>query len=129
MSSISLTIYRRNSETKRKEVDRVVSAETAFIPFGPVQDLLEVIDIETIADMLDGKEVDKAAFVTALAPAILGLMKEITPILLDTFPDVTEEELRMCDTGEIVRAVIGMLTLAVSTMFAKSAKKKRRARG
>ena len=125
MSTISLNIYRRNPETKRRELDRVVTAETAFLPFGPVQDLLEAIDIETVVGLLKGQKVeDKTAVATSLAPAIMSATKEITPILLDTFPDVTEEEIRMCDTGEICRVVVDILAMAVKTMFAKSAKKK-----
>lgn len=125
MSTISLNIYRRNPESKRRELDRTVTAETAFLPFGPVQDILEAIDIETVVGLMSGKEVeDKTAIVTAMAPAIMGAMKEITPILLDTFPDVAEEEIRMCDTGEICRVVVEILAMAVKTMFASSAKKK-----
>lgn len=124
MSQITLNIYRRNPETKRREFDRVVTAETAFIPFGPVQDILEVIDVDAVIGMMNGQEVDdKTAFVAAIAPAIVGAMKEIVPILLDTFADVTEEELRMCDIADICRVVIELLALAIGTMFAKKAKK------
>lgn len=124
MSTISLSIYRRNPETKRRELDRVETAETAFLPFGPVQDILEAIDIETVVGLMAGKEIeDKTAVVTALAPAIMGAMKEITPILLDTFPGATEEEIRMCDTGEICRVVVDILAMAVKTIFANGAKK------
>jgi hypothetical protein len=123
MSEIKLNIYRRDPETKRRVIDRVVTAETAFIPFGPVQDIMEAIDVEAVIEMMSGKEVDKAAIVTALAPAIMGAMKEITPILLDTFQDVTEDEIRMCDTAEICRVIIDILAMAVGTMFAKAKKK------
>lgn len=124
MSQITLNIYRRNPETKRRELNRVATAETVFIPFGPVQDILEAIDIDMVVGLMNGNEVeDKTAVVQAIAPAIIGAMKEITPILMDVFPDVTEEEIRMCDTGEICRVVIEILTMAVKTMFG-SAKKK-----
>lgn len=125
MSQFKLNIYHRNPETKRREFNRVVTAESAFLPYGPVQDILETIDVETVVDMMNGEEVgDMTAIVSTMGPAIVGAMKEITPILLDTFPDVTEEELRMCDTAEICRVVIDILTFAVTTMFSKSAKKK-----
>lgn len=124
MSQITLNIYRRNPETKRRELDRVATAETVFLPFGPVQDLLEAVDIDTVVALMNGQQIeDKAAVVKAIAPAIVGAMKEITPILMDVFPDVAEEEIRQCDTGEICRVVVSILAMAVKTMFG-SAKKK-----
>lgn len=124
MSTISLNIYRRN-EKRRRELDRVETAETAFIPFGPVQDILEAVDVETVVGLMNGKNPDnKAAVVLSLAPAVMGAMKEITPILLDTFPNVTEDEIRMCDTKDICRVVVELLSLAVTTAFSSTAKKK-----
>lgn len=129
MSQITLNIYRRNPETKRRELARVATAETVFIPFGPVQDILEAIDIDTVVGVMNGQEVeDKNAVVQAVAPAIVGAMKEITPILMDVFPDVTEEEIRMCDTAEICRVVLAVLTMAVKTMFSNTGAKKKATR-
>ena len=124
MSTIKLTIYRRNPETKRREVDRIATAETVFLPFGPVQDLIEAIDVEQIQTTLHGDDKDaKSALVASLAPVVMGTMKEIVPILMDTFPDVSEDEIRLCDTAEICRVVVDMLTFAVTKMFSRSAKK------
>ena len=124
MSQITLDIYRRNPDTKRREYDRTVATETAFIPFGPVQDILEALDIEVIIAMMNDEEVgDTTALIATMGPAIIGAMKEITPILLDTFEDVTEDEIRMCNTADICRVVLDILTLAVTTAFAKSKKK------
>lgn len=124
MSQITLSIYRRNPETKRRELDRVATAETVFLPFGPVQDILEAVDIDMVVQVMNGKQIeDKAAVVQAIAPAIVGAMKEITPILMDIFPDVTEEEIRMCDTAEICQCVVAVLAMAVKTMFGTAKKK------
>lgn len=125
MSQIKLTIYRRNPETKKKEFVRVATAETAFLPFGPVQDIMEAIDVESVIKLMNGQEVEnKNDIAMSMAPAIVGAMKEITPILMDTFEDVTEDELRNCDTGEICRVVVEILAMAVKTMFSARAKKK-----
>lgn len=128
MSQISLNIYRRNPETRKRELDRTVTAETVFLPFGVVQDILEAIDVDTVVALISGKKIDdkaeKAALVQTLAPAIMGALREVTPLLLDVFPDTTEDEIRMCDTSDIARVVVEILTMAVKTMFVNKAKKK-----
>ena len=97
-----------------------------FIPFGVVQDILDTVDIDAVVEIMSGEQSDNDTdIVIALAPAIIGAMKEIKPILLDIFPDVTEEELRLCDTREICRVVVDILALAIKTMFKPADAKKK----
>lgn len=115
MSELKLKIYGRNEKTGKRELVRVAESNTAYLPFGVVEDIIEAVDLESLKGSMDNKELLKK-----IGPAVMSSMKEIKPILLDTFDDLTEDELRYCNTTEIVGVIIDILTYAVKTMFSKN---------
>lgn len=114
---LKLNVYRRNPETKKREVVKTVESNTVFLPYGIVEDIIHCVDLEA----LNG-EMDKKEMLSKIGPAILSGMQEITPLLLDTFEDLTEDDLRNCNTADIAAVIIDILIFAVKNMFAKKSK-------
>ena len=84
--SLVLNIY--NPETK--ETVKTYSAETADIMFGTVEDIIEVIDIDTLNDRM------------TWAKLIIVSIKKLRPLLKDVFKGLTDEELKNTKIKELV---------------------------
>lgn len=105
---LSLNVYKKDN---KKEVEKVVVANEFDIMFGTVEDLVALIDV----DKLDGeaKDIDLIAAVAKLLSGGMGKVKEV---ILDIFPDLTEEELRRTKAKELISVVVAVLKYGFTNM-------------
>ena len=87
MATISLNIYK---EDNKKEIEKTYSVEGYELMLGTVEDFMSVIDIDKLGDNIEA------------AKMLLKCYKQLTPLLLDIFPDVTEEELKRVKVNELI---------------------------
>lgn len=105
---LSLNIYKKDN---KKEVEKVVVANEFDIMFGTVEDLVALIDV----DKLDGeaKDID---FIAAVAKLLSGGMGKVKDVILEIFPDLTEEELRRTKARELLSVVATVLKYGFANM-------------
>jgi hypothetical protein len=114
---LELNIYEKG------EVVKTHKAATHILPWGIVEDALEIID--------DGDEtLDLTSETTLFASAMpiirrsMGLVRELMP---EIFPDLTTEEMRKTSTEEVVRVVMTVIMYAfkgIKEISPQSGKKK-----
>ena len=81
-----LNIYDENNRVIAKQY----TAEEVHILFGTIEDLIDLIDENNLNDNME------------LAKVIVKSMKKLRPILKQVFVGVTDEELRLTRTDELV---------------------------
>lgn len=81
-----LNIYDENNRVIAKQY----KAEEVNILFGTIEDLIDLIDENSLQDNME------------LAKVIIKSMKKLKPILKQVFVGVTDEELRFTRTNELV---------------------------
>lgn len=81
-----LNIYDENNRVIVKQY----KAEEVNILFGTIEDLIDLIDENNLQDNME------------LAKVIVKSMKKLKPILKQVFVGVTDEELRLTRTNELV---------------------------
>lgn len=81
-----LNIYTEDNRV----VDKQYKAEEVNILFGTIEDLIDLIDEDNLQDNME------------LAKVIVKSMKKLKPILKQVFVGVTDEELRLTRTNELV---------------------------
>lgn len=88
-----LNIYDENNAVINKQY----KTEEVNILFGTIEDLIDLIDENNLNDS------------TELAKVIIKSMKKLKPILKQVFVGVTDEELRLTRTNELVPLFIQIL--------------------
>ena len=84
--SLKLNIY----DKETKEITKTYEAENADIMFGTIEDIIEIIDIDTLDDKM------------TWAKLILVSIKKLRPLLKDVFVGLTDDELTNTKVNEVV---------------------------
>lgn len=94
----NLNIYRG------RDIEKVYTADEYDIMFGTVEDLINLIDV----DSLTGGKTD-ADFVGAVAALLKGGIGEVRILLKEIFPDVTDDELKRVKMRDVVTILVNVL--------------------
>ena len=102
MATLKLNIYAEDKTT----VAKTYTAEGYDLMLGTLQDIFSIIDLDKI----------NGANETEMARMAVRAFDQIAPILRDVFPGVTNEELRMTKTKELVPLFVDLAHEAVGTL-------------
>ena len=97
MAMITLNV---RSASDKSEVAKTISINGYDLMIGTVDDFMDIIDLDKIDDE---KEVIKM---------VLKSYKQIKPLIMDIFPDLTEEDYRNVSVADLV-AVIPQIGLSI----------------
>lgn len=106
---LNLNIYRG------REIEKVYTADEYDIMFGTVEDLINLIDV----DSLTGGKSD-ADFVGAIAALLKGGMGEVRSLIKEIFPEVTDEELKRVKMKDVVAILVNVLKYGFVNMSGAS---------
>lgn len=101
MAIISLDIYKEGSKT---EIERTHTADGYDLMVGTVEDFMAVIDIDKIDDN------------KAIVKMIFESYSQIKALIMDVFPELTDEEFKRVKTSDLVRCVIALGTSVVESL-------------
>lgn len=110
---LTLNIY------KGREIEKTYTADSYDIMFGTVEDIIKLIDLDALT-----KSTDNADFVRAVGNLIVKGFDELKPLLMDIFPELTEDELRRTRVKEIVPLVMDVVKYSFTTFFPQTKQKK-----
>lgn len=102
---ISLNVY------KSGKVVKTVTARPENIMFGTIEDILAIVDVDVFDNNLDN-----VTFAKALASMVVKAFGKLRPMLLDVFPDMTEEDLRNVRVGDIVPVIMSIIKYTFAQM-------------
>ena len=100
MADITLNIY------EKKEVVKTYTCEECFIEFGVVEDIVNMLDLESI-DIQDNNSLLELAKRVAMDGIDI-----IRPLLKDTFDGLTDEELRHTRIDEVNDVIVQIAKFA-----------------
>ena len=100
MADIKLNIY------EKREIKKTYTTEECFVEFGVVEDLINMLDLETI-DMTDNNSLLELGKRVAMDG--LDILK---PLLKDTFEGLTDEELRHTRIDEVANVIVQIAKFA-----------------
>lgn len=100
MADIKLDIY------EKRKVVKTYTTEECFVEFGVVEDLINMLDLETI-DLNDNSSLLELG--KRIAIDGLDILK---PLLKDTFEGLTDEELRHTRIDDIAKVVVNIAKFA-----------------
>lgn len=106
---LNLNIYRG------REIDKVYTADEYDIMFGTVEDLINLIDV----DSLTGGKTD-ADFVGAVAALLKGGISSVRSLLKEIFPEVTDDELKRVKMKDVVAILVNVLKYGFVNMSGAS---------
>ena len=106
---ITLPIY------EKKEVVNVYEVDSYNILFGTVEDLINVIDLDSI-----GAGDDFNRVVTKAIPKVFGMIK---PLLKDIFDGLTDEEIKNCRLSDVVNVVVWVVKSSISQIDVNGSRK------
>jgi hypothetical protein len=87
---------------KGREVEKTYTATEYDLMFGTIEDLLDIIDLEKINDKEE------------LAKIVLGVVKQVKPLLKDVFVGLTDAELKRTKVKELAPIVMDLCKYAMS---------------
>lgn len=95
-------------------VEKTYSTQDFRLTMGVCEDILAIIDIDKMAkvDKLSDEEAE-AVFL----PMVMKLYGEFRPIIMQVFPDLTEEEYRRADTSEVAGTVWKIVQYTMAQLF------------
>lgn len=103
MATLKLNIYKADN---KNEIEKTYVAEGYDLMLGTVTDIMAIIDMDKLNE---GNE-------TELAKMALKGFGQISPILRDVFPGLTEDELRFVKTKELLPLFVELARSALGTM-------------
>lgn len=89
---------------KGKEIEKTYEADTYDVPFGVLDDLTGIVDI----DRLLGADVDGQG--TEAIRLVVKAMPQIKALTLEIFPGLTEEELRRASSRDLVQVFMELIS-------------------
>ena len=90
MATISLKI---TSKEDKKKVDKIYTAEGYDLMLGTVEDFMNIIDIDKL-----GKNIE-------LAKMVLKGYGQLKPLIMDIFPELTDDEYRRIKVNDLIATV------------------------
>lgn len=93
MATLSLNVY--SAEDKNK-VEKVYTSESYDLMLGTVEDLMQLIDVDAMADN------------RAITRMVVRGYSKLKPFIKDIFTGVTDEELQRVKVKELVPVFIGV---------------------
>lgn len=94
---LKLNIYKN-----QKEIEKTYSTQDYAVMYGPVEDLLDMLDLEALtAGSTDN-------IISAVSRLLKSRKDVINPLLLDIFEGLTAEELRRTKAIEIINVIVGL---------------------
>lgn len=103
MATLKLNIYKADN---KNEIEKTYEAEGYDLMLGTVTDIMSIIDMDKL----------NAGNETELAKMALKGFGQISPILRDVFPGLTEEELRRVKTKELLPLFVELARSALGTL-------------
>ena len=100
MADIKLDIY------EKRKVVKTYTTDECFVEFGVVEDLINMLDLETI-DLNDNGSLLELG--KRIAMDGIDILK---PLLKDTFEGLTDEELRHARIDDIAKVIVGIAKFA-----------------
>jgi len=101
MANIQLNIY---DPKNKKKVAKTYEAEGYDLMLGTVEDFMDIIDLDKIND---SNEVAKMA--------IKGY-RQLKPLIMDIFPELTAEEYKGIKVNDLVRLIVQIGTSIVESL-------------
>lgn len=95
-------------EDGKKVIEKTVQADSYDLMFGTVDDILAMLDFDTIKEVSIESSDAKSdlAFVEAVSNMVTKSRDQINLLLLDVFEDLSLEDLRHTKVSEIVEVII-----------------------
>lgn len=90
MATISLKI---TSKEDKKKVDKIYTAEGYDLMLGTVEDFMDIIDIDKLGNNIE------------LAKMVLKGYGQLKPLIMDIFPELTDEEYRRIKVNDLIATV------------------------
>lgn len=112
---LKLNIYKN-----QREIEKTYTAQDYDVMYGTVEDLLDCLDLEALTNSAGTDDLISAASRLLRARADV-----INPLLLDIFPDMTEEELRRTKTREVLEVIVNLTGFSLDQLKALVFRKRR----
>ena len=90
MATISLKI---TSKEDKKKVDKFYTAEGYDLMLGTVEDFMNIIDIDKLGNNIE------------LAKMVLKGYGQLKPLIMDIFPELTDDEYRRIKVNDLIATV------------------------
>lgn len=113
---MKITINTYKKDDGKTVVDKTFTADTTNIFTSTVEDLLEVLDLDTLKN-LDLNDMTNTA--GPIASMIVKASKQVKPIIIDCF-EMTEDDYRKTKITDVVKAVIAIVKDAFTDIFSVS---------
>lgn len=104
---LKLNIYKN-----QKEVEKTYSVEEYDLMLGPVEDLLNELDLEALVS-----KSDRDSLITAASRLLNSRKDVIYPLLKDVFEGLTDEELRRTKVKELLAVIAGIAGFRPETLI------------
>lgn len=108
---IELNTYKK--EGLKNVVDKTFVADTSNIFTSTIEDLLEVLDLDTLKT-LDLNNINDSA--GAIAVMVTKASKQVKPLIVDCF-EMTEEDYRKTKITDVIKAVIAIVRSAFADIM------------
>lgn len=95
---IKLNIYQKG------QVEKTLVTDSADIMYGTVEDMLNVVQLDKLDDEME------------IAKMVVGALPLVKPLLLDAFPECTEDDLRRTKVKELVPVVVDIIKSQINDL-------------
>lgn len=95
---LKLNIYKN-----QREIEKTYTVDTYDVMYGPVEDLLNILDVEALL-----RQKGDASMVAAIGKLVTGSRGMFNALMKDIFPGLTDDELRRVKVKELIAVVVGL---------------------
>lgn len=95
---------------EKKTIVKTYRAETYDLMFGTVEDLIELVDLDSLKSGSD------AEILKMVAKVIINGMDIIKPLIKDIFDGLTDEELKKTKVSELSQVLVEVLKYSIAEM-------------
>ncbi len=100
---LTLNIYERN------KIVKTYTAESYFLDYGTVEDIINVVDVDGILNGKTDEEIGMA--IIKVLPGVMGIIK---PLLKDVFEGLTDDEIKKTRIKEIKDVIYGIIAFTIN---------------
>lgn len=98
MGQITINIY-----DKKKKLAKTLEADGYDLMLGTVEDFMGIIDVDKLGDNME------------VAKMVVAGYDQIKPLLMDVFPDLTDEDYRNIKVSDLVKTIVQLGYAVVDT--------------
>lgn len=117
---LTLNIYKKGG----REIEKTYSTNEVNLMFGTVENIINLLDFDKLTGIMSNDDLSSnVEFIGIIGNIIRGAFDEVKYLIMEIFPEASEEELKRTKINELISLIINVVKFTIKGVSGLDSKK------